>query len=80
MGYKNRQVNFLGHRIGLQIDETPVIAKGFDDPIEEGMVFAIEPKRGIEDVGMVGIEKMFVITPVGGRSITGNHPGLLLLH
>lgn len=80
MGYKNRQVNFLGHRIGLQIDETPVIAKGFDDPIEEGMVFAIEPKRGIEDVGMVGIEKMVVITPVCGKSITGNHPGLLLLH
>jgi Xaa-Pro dipeptidase len=77
MGYGNRQVKFLGHGIGLTIDELPVIAQGFDEPIKEGMVFAIEPKKGIRDIGMVGIENTFIVTPQGGRCITGDHPGLI---
>ncbi|HOK51098.1 MAG TPA: M24 family metallopeptidase, partial [Bacteroidales bacterium] len=60
-------------------DEWPVIARGFDEPIEENMVFAVEPKKGIPDVGMVGIENTFVVTPSGGECITGNHPGLMLV-
>jgi Xaa-Pro aminopeptidase len=77
MGYGNRQVQFLGHGIGLEIAENPVIAKGFDESLEEGMVIALEPKKGIKGVGMVGIENTFLVTPRGGRSITGNHPGLM---
>jgi Xaa-Pro aminopeptidase len=77
MGFGNRRVKFLGHGVGLTIDELPVIAQGFDDPIQEGMVFALEPKKGIKDIGMVGIENTFVVTPDGGRCITGNHPGLI---
>jgi Xaa-Pro dipeptidase len=77
MGYGNRNVQFLGHGIGLEIAENPVIARGFDDPLEEGMVIAIEPKKGIAGIGMVGIENTFIVTPGGGRSITGHHPGLM---
>jgi len=72
MGFGPNKVKFLGHGIGLVIDEYPVIAKGFDDPLEENMVMAIEPKKGIEGVGMVGIENTFVITKDGGKSITGD--------
>ncbi|HVP96483.1 Xaa-Pro peptidase family protein [Methanoregula sp.] len=77
MGYKENTVKFLGHGIGLQVDENPVIAKGFDEPLEEGMVFAVEPKKGIPGVGLVGIENTFVVTPQGGRSLTGTHRGLM---
>jgi Xaa-Pro dipeptidase len=77
MGFGTRRVKFLGHGIGLTIDELPVIANGFDEPIKEGMVFAVEPKKGIPSVGMVGIENTFIVTPQGGRNITGNHPGLM---
>jgi Xaa-Pro aminopeptidase len=77
MGFGSRQARFLGHGVGLQVDELPVIAKGFDDPLREGMVFAVEPKKGIEGVGMVGIENTFVVTSEGGRSLTGTHAGLL---
>jgi Xaa-Pro dipeptidase len=77
MGFGSRKVKFLGHGIGLTIDELPVIANGFDEPIKEGMVFAVEPKKGIPKIGMVGIENTFIVTPNGGRNITGNHPGLL---
>jgi Xaa-Pro aminopeptidase len=77
MGFGNHKVRFLGHGIGLWIDETPVIAQGFDEPLEEGMVFALEPKKGIRKVGLVGIENTFVVTPQGGRSITGKSKGLV---
>ena len=80
MGFGTRKVKFLGHGIGLTIDELPVIANGFDEPIREGMVFAVEPKKGIPHIGMVGIENTFVVTPQGGRNITGNHPGLLKVY
>ncbi len=77
MGYGNRQVKFLGHGIGLTIDETPVLAKGFDEPLAEGMAFAVEPKKGIDGIGMVGIENTFLVTKEGGKCITGTNPGLI---
>ncbi|MCX7986997.1 MAG: Xaa-Pro peptidase family protein [Bacteroidales bacterium] len=79
MGFGSRSVKFLGHGIGLTIDEWPVIARGFDEPLMENMTFAVEPKKGIPGVGMVGIENTFVVTPSGGVCITGNHPGLMLV-
>jgi len=79
MGYGNRRAGFLGHGIGLQVDEYPVIAKGFDEPLLEGMVIALEPKRGVPGVGMVGRENTYLVTPVGGKSLTGNHPGLMVV-
>ncbi|HOW71905.1 MAG TPA: Xaa-Pro peptidase family protein [Phycisphaerae bacterium] len=79
MGFGDRRANFLGHGVGLQIDDLPVIAEGFDEPLAEGMVLALEPKKGIAGIGMVGIEDTFIVTPTGGRSITGTHPGLTLV-
>ncbi|SHK13291.1 M24 family metallopeptidase [Desulforamulus aeronauticus] len=77
MGFGRRKVKFLGHGIGLVIDESPVIAEGFYEPLQEGMTFALEPKKGIANVGMVGIENTFIVTPQGGRCITGGNPGLI---
>ena len=77
MGFGDRKVNFLGHGIGLLIDEIPVIAEGFYQPLQEGMVIALEPKKGIANIGMVGIENTFIVTSKGGECITGNNPGLI---
>ena len=77
MGFGKHKVKFLGHGVGLWIDEMPVIAQGFDEPLQEGMVFALEPKKGIPKVGLVGIENTFVVTQQGGRSITGKSKGLV---
>jgi Xaa-Pro dipeptidase len=77
MGFGNRKVQFVGHGIGLEIAESPVIARGFDVPLEENMAIALEPKKGIKGIGMVGIENTFIVTSIGGRSITGSHPGLM---
>ena len=66
MGFGRHQVKFLGHGIGLWIDEKPVIAKGFDEPLEEGMVFALEPKKGIQGCGAGRDRKYFYRDSSGG--------------
>jgi Xaa-Pro aminopeptidase len=71
MALGGNKVGFVGHGIGLALDETPVITKGFDAPLEEGMVIALEPKLGIPGFGMVGLENTFEVTAAGGRSLTG---------
>ncbi|WP_031479227.1 M24 family metallopeptidase [Maridesulfovibrio frigidus] len=73
MGIGESKVPFIGHGIGLTIDGFPPIAKGFDLPIEEGMVFALEPKQSIPGVGMVGVENTFEVTKNGAQSITGDN-------
>ncbi len=65
------KVKFVGHGIGLAIDEYPVIARGFDEPLEENMVLALEPKIGLPGIGMVGVENTFLVTKNGGRCLTG---------
>ncbi|MDD3767179.1 MAG: Xaa-Pro peptidase family protein [Eubacteriales bacterium] len=72
MGFEDRRVSFLGHGIGLHIDEAPVIAKGFKAPLQENMVIAIEPKKGMAGFGLVGAEDTYVVEKDGGRCITGS--------
>jgi Xaa-Pro aminopeptidase len=79
MGFGSRRARFLGHGVGLHIDEPPVLAEGFEAPLAESMVLALEPKKGIPDVGMVGTENTYVVTPAGGRSLTGLLPGPILV-
>lgn len=79
MGYGKRTVKFLGHGIGLHIDEYPVIARGFTEPLEKNMVLAVEPKKGFKGKGMVGVENTFIVTDEGGELITGKNEGLILV-
>ncbi|WP_248928308.1 M24 family metallopeptidase [Paenibacillus hamazuiensis] len=77
MGYADDQVKFLGHGIGLEIDELPVLAKGFAYPLEPGMVIAIEPKFTFPGRGVVGIENSYAITPDGLEKLTLSREGVL---
>lgn len=72
MGLSENKVPFVGHGIGLTIDGYPAIAKGFDRPLETGMVLAVEPKHGVPGLGMLGVENTFEVTPDGGKCITGD--------
>ena len=71
MGAAGRTVPFIGHGVGLNVDEMPVIAKGFNSPLELNMTIAIEPKIGLDGIGMVGSENTYLITENGGISLTG---------
>lgn len=77
MGLGGNKVNFIGHGIGLAIDEYPVLASRFDLPLEEGMVLAVEPKIGIKGIGMVGTENTFEVTVEGARSLTGSSSDII---
>ncbi|NLI92837.1 MAG: aminopeptidase P family protein [Peptococcaceae bacterium] len=79
MGFKERQVKFLGHGVGLHVDEFPVIANGFTSAIEENMVISLEPKKGIEHVGMVGVEDTYIVASGGGRCITGGGRNIIVI-
>ncbi|KUO78365.1 MAG: hypothetical protein APF81_02925 [Desulfosporosinus sp. BRH_c37] len=73
-------VPFLGHGIGLEVDELPVLARGSEVVLEEGMVIALEPKFVVPGIGAVGIENCFVVkadrldklSPVADEIITIN--------
>lgn len=63
---------FLGHSIGLMMDEPPVIARGFREPIEAGMTFAVEPKIRLEGIGLVGTENTYLVVEDGAaQPLTG---------
>jgi Xaa-Pro aminopeptidase len=79
MGFGKRSVKFLGHGIGLHIDEHPVIANGFNIPLQENMVIALEPKKGIAGVGMVGVEDTYIVTSDGGQCITGGQKDIMVV-
>ena len=55
MGMPPDQARFLGHSVGLELDETPVVARGFDRPLKRGGTMAIEPKVVYPD-GAIGTE------------------------
>ncbi|HZV81325.1 MAG TPA: Xaa-Pro peptidase family protein, partial [Geobacteraceae bacterium] len=66
MGVKGAQTSFIGHGIGVEIDEYPFIAKGFHQMrLEPGMSFAFEPKLVFPGEGAVGIENSFYLADDG---------------
>lgn len=79
MGCSADRVPFLGHGVGLAMDEFPVFANGFTEPLEEGMVVAIEPKIGLPGVAMVGLEHTLEITATGARSLTGETRNIIVV-
>lgn len=61
MGHGDGKVAFIGHGLGLEINELPVITARHSRILEEGMVFAFEPKFVIPPFGAVGIEVDFIV-------------------
>ena len=77
LGYKDSylgppglQTRFIGHGIGLELNELPFLAQGQSYPLEEGMTFAVEPKIVFPGEGSVGIENTLVITRDGCEILT----------
>ena len=70
MGFGGNQVSFLGHGLGLVIDEFPAIARKVDFHLKKNMVIAVEPKKGLAGIGLVGVENTFLVTEQGGEKLT----------
>jgi len=69
---------YIGHGIGLELDEPPVLGPGVEAPLEEGMILAIEPKLISPDFGAVNIEDDVVVTR-DGCELLGDLPRCLLV-
>ena len=65
-----QQAKFIGHGIGLEINEPPIIAPRSKEVLEPGMTFALEPKFVIPQVGAVGVENSYLVTETGVEKLT----------
>jgi Xaa-Pro aminopeptidase len=79
MGPPGAQARFVGHGIGMELDEVPVLAPGFDAPLRAGMTLAIEPKFVFPGLGAVGIENTFAVAEGGGERFTDLPDDLLVV-
>jgi Xaa-Pro dipeptidase len=80
MGAKGSQVSFIGHGLGVEIDEFPFIARGFEDMyMEVGMAFAFEPKVVFPGEGAIGIENTFYLSNEGLKQLTHSSEELFIL-
>lgn len=79
MGLGGNKVPFVGHGIGLVVDEYPPLADKFEQPLEENIVLALEPKIGLPGLGMVGVENTYRVTEKGGESMTGGEGDIICI-
>jgi Xaa-Pro dipeptidase len=81
MGVKGAQTSFIGHGVGVEIDEYPFIARGFHQMrFEPGMAFAFEPKLVFPGEGAVGIENCFYLADDGNlKQLTFSDEKIIIL-
>jgi len=75
MGAPNNQAPYIGHGVGLELDELPVLARGFKMALEEDQVIACEPKLVFPGRGVVGVENTWRVTAGGLERITVSPDG-----
>lgn len=64
------RIKFVGHGIGLELDEYPFLGRGQGLRLQAGMVVALEPKAVIPGKGVVGIENTHLVTDAGLEQLT----------
>lgn len=69
MGHKNK-VKFIGHGIGIELNEQPVVMERNHQPLQNNMTIALEPKFVIPHVGAVGVENTYRVTNAGLENLT----------
>lgn len=77
MGYPE-PAPFIGHGVGIELDEYPILARGLKMTLEKGMVFALEPKFVFPE-GAVGIENTFLVGDNGLENLTVYDEGIIYL-
>jgi Xaa-Pro aminopeptidase len=78
MGAESNRITFIGHGVGLELDEFPFLAKGQEMPLKEHMVIAVEPKLIFPGRGVVGIENTHVVTKNGLQQL-GEYPDAITI-
>jgi Xaa-Pro dipeptidase len=79
MGHGDERINFVGHGVGLELDEYPFLARGQNMPLEKGMVIALEPKLIYPGLGVVGIENTHLVTGDGLEPLTISEEDIIIV-
>lgn len=86
LGYADRfmntgasQVSFVGHGVGVELDEIPYLAAGSNLTIEVGMTLAVEPKIVFPGRGVVGVEDTILVTTGDPECLTFTPRDLTIL-
>jgi len=66
-----QKVKFVGHGIGTEVNQFPVIAPKQKIKFEDNMVIAIEPKIFVPDYGIIGLENSYIMKNGRLKSLTG---------
>lgn len=61
---------YIGHSIGLEIDDWPVLGEGSLDPLLPGAVVTIEPKFMVPGIGAVMVEDDILVTEQGHEMVS----------
>lgn len=78
LGVPGYKVNFIGHGIGVELVEDPIISERNELPLEPGMIFALEPKMIFEKEFTAGIESVFLVTETGHQMISRVPAGIFI--
>lgn len=78
-GYEGRMGHALGHGVGLQTHELPILSKRSDAPLEIGNVVTVEPGVYFPDQFGIRIEDMGVVTASGFKCMTETSRDLLII-
>ncbi|QFT99900.1 Xaa-Pro dipeptidase (plasmid) [Roseovarius sp. THAF8] len=65
-----RTAHFVGHGVGLDLNEPPFLSRGGEDQIRAGMVLAIELHLCDTEIGMIKLEDMIVVEEQGCHILT----------
>ena len=65
-----QQARFVGHGMGLEINEPPVFAARTREVLKKNMAVALEPKFVLPGIGAVGIENTYFVTETGLENVT----------
>lgn len=79
MGHPGELAKFVGHGVGLELDELPVLAPKFKSPLIAGQTIAVEPKFLFPGKGAVGIENTFAVTERGCENLTNLSDNIVYL-
>ncbi|MBI4318783.1 MAG: aminopeptidase P family protein [Chloroflexi bacterium] len=79
MGPKARNIKFVGHGVGIELDELPVLTPSDNTLLEPGMVIAFEPIIVVPEVGASTLENTILITQSGHEVLCTRPVDMLVL-
>ena len=70
LGKNRKRIPFIGHGVGLELNEPPMLGQNSNETIEEGMIFALEMEMTNGPGEVVKLEDTLLMTSEGAELLT----------